>query len=96
MAGGEAEEEARIRIRIGRSDTVRSRDSEACSGSVPLRRRAGRLGCCMDFRARPQRCLAGFRASFRFSFGRKGAGKQAERNEKHNENETKNTVEVGP
>ena len=48
------------------------------------------------FSDRPQRCFAGFGASFRFSFWRKGAGKEAEQNEKQNENETKNTVEVGP
>ena len=32
-----------------------------------------------------KRCFAGFRASFRFSFGQRGAGELAERNEKHNE-----------
>ena len=47
-------------------------------------------------RARPKRCLAGFRVSFCSSFWQRGAGEQAERNEKQNENETKNTVEVEP
>ena len=50
----------------------------------------------MSSRARPKRCLAGFRASFCFSFWQRGAGEQAEQNEKQNENKTKNNVEVGP
>ena len=38
-----------------------------------------------ESRDRPKRCFAGFGASFRFSFGQRGAGEQAERNEKRNE-----------